>query len=242
MVAPRDTAAPTAPGTPTSSGNTGNTVNLSWPAATDNVGVTGYQVFRDGTLLRTVSGTTYTDTSAATGTTYSYTVKARDAAGLVSPSSPALSVTTHLVNTAAWYTMKNLNSGNCITAAGTGDTAALQAAPCAVPAGADQAFRFTPTGTGAYFVELRALSTKVWDVSGASTADNGQVFVYGNHGGTNQQWKLTKHAVNGSFSMANVNSTMCVQFAGGSAAVGAQLQQATCAATDFQRFSLAVAQ
>lgn len=93
---PSDTVAPTAPtNLATVTANvTDVAVPLSWTAATDNVGVAGYKVYRNGTEVATVSGTTYTDTGLTASTAYSYTVKAYDAAGNVSPSSATLSVTT----------------------------------------------------------------------------------------------------------------------------------------------------
>ena len=55
---------------------------LNWNASTDNVGVTGYRVYRGGTEIGSVGTTTsYTDTTVAGATTYSYTVRAFDAAG-----------------------------------------------------------------------------------------------------------------------------------------------------------------
>jgi chitodextrinase len=237
-VTARDITAPTAPGAPASSANTGTSVSLSWPAATDDVGVTRYQVFRDGALLTTVSGTSYTDSSTATGTTYTYTIKARDAADNLSPASSPLSVTTHLVNTAAWYTASNLYSGSCITAAGTAVASALQQKACATPAGANQAFRFIPTDNG-YFKVLSRGTTLIWDVASASIAENAQIVLNTDNTGTNQQWKLTKNAVDGSMSFTGRASDKCLQFAGGSNVEGAQLQQATCAATNYQRFNLA---
>jgi chitodextrinase len=69
-------------------------VNLSWSASTDNVSVTGYKVFRDGTLVTTTPGTSYQDTGRAASTTYSYTVLARDAVGNESAQSSAVTATT----------------------------------------------------------------------------------------------------------------------------------------------------
>ncbi|MFJ8042062.1 glycoside hydrolase family 6 protein [Kitasatospora sp. NPDC096147] len=90
---PGDTTAPTAPtgltGTATSS-----SVTLGWTASTDNVGVTGYQVFRGGTLVGTTTSPSYTDSGLTAATAYSYTVRARDAAGNVSAASAALAVST----------------------------------------------------------------------------------------------------------------------------------------------------
>jgi chitodextrinase len=92
-----DAIAPTAPTGLVASSPTATQVNLSWSSATDNVGVTGYQIFRGGSQIGTVgSVTTYTDSTVLAGTTYSYTVKAVDAALNVSPASTAASVTTLL--------------------------------------------------------------------------------------------------------------------------------------------------
>ena len=56
-------------------------MKLTWNAASDNVGVTGYNVFRNGTQVGTSTSTSYTDSGLTASTAYSYTVKARDAAG-----------------------------------------------------------------------------------------------------------------------------------------------------------------
>ncbi len=71
-------------------------VNLTWGSSTDNTGVSGYTIYRDGSQLSTVSGTTlnYTDDSALPQTTYAYTVDAYDLAGNHSAQSPAATVTT----------------------------------------------------------------------------------------------------------------------------------------------------
>src|SRR6185295_4902941 len=78
-----DTTPPTAPtGLTATFNSTTNTIDLSWTAATDNVGVTGYRIFRDGGLIPTttpVTGTTFSD-AGQTGT-HSYAVSAVDAAG-----------------------------------------------------------------------------------------------------------------------------------------------------------------
>ncbi|MDQ1723144.1 MAG: hypothetical protein QOG52_172 [Frankiaceae bacterium] len=89
-----DTTPPSAPGSLTSPSHTSSSVALSWNASTDNVGVTGYRVYRNGSQVGTPSGTSYTDTGLAASTAYSYTVKAVDAAGNLSAASNTLSVTT----------------------------------------------------------------------------------------------------------------------------------------------------
>jgi chitodextrinase len=89
-----DTTAPTAPTNLTASGTTQTATNLSWTASTDNVAVSGYDVFIDGSLVASVTGTTYTATGLTSSTTYSFFVQAKDAAGNISGNSNTVSVTT----------------------------------------------------------------------------------------------------------------------------------------------------
>src|SRR5882762_8614519 len=80
-----DTIAPTAPTGVVATAAGGSLVNLTWSASTDDVGVTGYIVKRNGTQVATPTTTSYADTGLSSATTYNYTVSARDAAGNVSP-------------------------------------------------------------------------------------------------------------------------------------------------------------
>ncbi|WP_068619093.1 glycosyl hydrolase family 18 protein [Paenibacillus tuaregi] len=98
-VSPGDTQAPTAPTGLKSTAKTASSVTLSWSASTDNVGVTGYDVYNGSTLAASVTGTTATIIGLKANTAYSFTVKAKDAAGNVSAASAAVSVTTDNTNT-----------------------------------------------------------------------------------------------------------------------------------------------
>ena len=71
-------------------------VDLTWSASTDNVGVAGYQISRNGGILASVGGAalTYADQSVTSNTSYTYTVAAFDAAGNYSNASNSLQVTT----------------------------------------------------------------------------------------------------------------------------------------------------
>lgn len=90
-----DTQAPTAPTNLTSPAKTSSSVSLSWGASSDNVGVTGYNVYSGANQVLTVSGTTATVSGLSPSTAYTFTVRARDAAGNVSAASNSLSVTTN---------------------------------------------------------------------------------------------------------------------------------------------------
>ena len=90
-----DTTAPTAPTSLASTSKTATSISLSWTASTDNVGVTGYDVYANSVLKTTVTGLTATITGLTASTSYSIYVKAKDAAGNASASSSTIAVTTN---------------------------------------------------------------------------------------------------------------------------------------------------
>jgi chitodextrinase len=69
-------------------------INLSWTAATDNVRIAGYKIFRDLVYIGSTSALSYASAGLAAGTTYSYTVMAYDSSGNTSLQSPAVTGTT----------------------------------------------------------------------------------------------------------------------------------------------------
>ncbi len=91
---PLDTEAPSVPGNLSASAPASNRVELSWSAASDNIRVSSYLVYRDGTLLDTTSGTNFSDGTVSANTLYSYRIAARDEAGNDSAQSAAVSITT----------------------------------------------------------------------------------------------------------------------------------------------------
>ncbi|MDC0708103.1 glycosyl hydrolase family 18 protein [Stigmatella sp. ncwal1] len=90
-----DTQAPSVPANLTSPSKTSTSVSLSWSASNDNVGVTGYDVYRNGSLVGSTSSTSYTASGLTASTAYSFSIRAKDAAGNVSAASSTLSVTTN---------------------------------------------------------------------------------------------------------------------------------------------------
>lgn len=89
-----DTALPSAPAGLAVSIVSPTTLNVSWLPATDNVGVAGYRLYRDGIEISAPAGTQYPDTSLVPSTTYRYAVAAFDAAGNTSTRSAEVVATT----------------------------------------------------------------------------------------------------------------------------------------------------
>ncbi|MGW4648550.1 NPCBM/NEW2 domain-containing protein [Kitasatospora sp. NPDC004289] len=89
-----DTTAPSTPSGLATANLTDASVDLSWNASTDNVGLTNYQVLRNGSVIGTTTGTTFTANGLAGSTGYTFTVKAVDTTGNVSAASNAAAVTT----------------------------------------------------------------------------------------------------------------------------------------------------
>jgi chitin-binding protein len=125
-----DTQAPTRPTGLTSSNVTESAATLSWAAASDNIGVTKYEVYRDGKLISTSASRTFSDSGLSASTAYAYTVIALDAANNRSVASAALTVTTKSAvvtplpgTAAAWDNTKIYLAGDKVTFNGVEYTA-----------------------------------------------------------------------------------------------------------------------
>ncbi|MHA6757199.1 RICIN domain-containing protein [Streptacidiphilus sp. PAMC 29251] len=244
-----DTTAPSNPSGLSAGATTASSISLNWSASTDNVGVTGYNVYRGGAQVGTATGTSYTDSGLSASTAYSYTVKAFDAAGNLSAASNTATVTTSAsgggggggsINASAWYTVTNANSGKCVDAqgGGTGNGTAVQQWACGA-GNTNQQWQFQPTDSGYYKVVSHNATSEAWDVSGGpgSTGNGVQIQLWSYGGGTNQQWKPTQNA-NGSYTFTPRNSgTQCLDAA--STSDGARTQQWTCNGNTAQAFTLA---
>ena len=135
--APPDTQAPTVPGTPASSGVSSAQITVSWAASTDNVGVTSYTLERCAevgcsafTPIATQPGLSVTDTGLTPSTSYSYRVRATDAAGNVSAYSPVATTTTLGVTSGlrVEYTFSEGNGSTAADTSGSGVTGTLNGA------------------------------------------------------------------------------------------------------------------
>jgi hypothetical protein len=107
----KDTQAPTVPTNLTTTTIEKNSISLKWDASSDNVAVTGYEVYRNAILVSTVTSTSFTHTGLTSDTNYTYSIKAIDAQSNRSSSSISVSVTTH----PDWYTYSLLDEqGNTV--------------------------------------------------------------------------------------------------------------------------------
>lgn len=119
-----DTEPPSTPGTPAASGVTSTGLTLTWTASADNVGVTGYDVYRalgsgSFALAGSAAAATYTDSGLTPSTTYRYQVRAKDAAGNASAASGIATVTTGAGGGGTCkvaYSAQNWGGGNGFTA------------------------------------------------------------------------------------------------------------------------------
>jgi hypothetical protein len=102
-----ETTAPTIPGSLNASAASGTQINLSWSASSDNTGVRGYGIYRDGVLVNTADQNTlnYSDTNLIPSTNYVYRVDAFDGSGNHSAQSTSRSATTQ---TTATYTFNSV--------------------------------------------------------------------------------------------------------------------------------------
>jgi Bacterial Ig domain len=110
-----DTTPPSVPTGLTAGAASSSEIDLSWNASTDNVGVTGYNVFRGGAKIGTSTTSSYADAGLTASTSFSYTVSAFDAAGNTSAQSASASATTlpstggggGIPSTLGWYQIPN---------------------------------------------------------------------------------------------------------------------------------------
>lgn len=89
-----DTSAPSPPSDPRLNSASESSISMSWDAATDDVGVVYYDVYRDGNLVGSTFDTSFTESDLDSDTSYSYTVVAIDGAARLSVPSSALSART----------------------------------------------------------------------------------------------------------------------------------------------------
>ena len=89
-----DTTAPSVPANLAGTAVSSSQINLIWAASADNVGVTGYKIFRNGTQIGTTTTNSYSNTGLTASTVYTYTISAYDAVGNNSAQAGGINVIT----------------------------------------------------------------------------------------------------------------------------------------------------
>lgn len=112
FIAINDSQAPTAPTELVSSNVSYGSVSISWKASTDDLGVSSYEVFQDGVSVGTTFATSMAVTGLSPNTTYSFTVKAKDAANNSSAASQAINVKTDVADAEAPSVPANLSAAS----------------------------------------------------------------------------------------------------------------------------------
>ena len=107
-----DTEAPTAPTNLVTSSITESTVDLSWNDSSDNIGVSGYDVYQGATKIATVTSNTFQVTGLTHSTSYNFSVIAKDAAGNESAASNTINATTLAPDTEAPSAPSSLSASN----------------------------------------------------------------------------------------------------------------------------------
>jgi chitodextrinase len=172
-----DTQAPSVPAGVNANVINATQVNLSWQAASDNVGVAGYTIYRDGNVLTTVVGSTlnYSDFSAMPTTTYAYSVDAYDLAGNHSAQSSPVSVTTPVMPPSLTFNVNAdtyVNSGSPTSSYGSATVWRVDASP-----DFHAYLKFTVQGLAGYpiqsaYLEVFANSNSNIGISALTVADN----------------------------------------------------------------------
>lgn len=116
-----DALSPSLPSGLTASSASSASINLAWSASIDNIGVTGYRIYRDGTLKATVNALAWQETGLTASTSYCYTVSAIDAAGNESAKTPQVCATT-VSDTVAVVNANSLGLNESFDSSATGDS------------------------------------------------------------------------------------------------------------------------
>jgi fibronectin type 3 domain-containing protein len=197
-----DTTPPTAPTNLTATPISQSQINLSWTASTDNVGVTGYLVERctgavctNFSQVATPTGTSYSDGALSASTSYSYRVRATDAAGNLSSYSNVASSTTPAAATASLASNPNsVSFGN--VAFGNSKTA-----PLVLSNTGNASATISQTNVSGSAFSISGLSVPFMLAAGQNTSFNA-TFTPGTYGAVTGSVSIVSNAVNSPFSVS----------------------------------------
>jgi endonuclease I/chitodextrinase len=170
-----DTEAPTAPLNVVASNNTNTTIQLNWTASTDNVGITSYLIYADGSLLTTSVTNSIVLTGLTQNTSYDFVVYATDAAGNTSAASNTVTTsTTNIIDVEAPTIPLNLVASNeshsSVSLSWTAATDNVGVIGYSIYQ--DNVFILTVVGTSANITGLTAETTYSFTVTALDEANN----------------------------------------------------------------------
>jgi hypothetical protein len=234
-----DVTAPTTPTALTTTA-TSTTVSLNWLASTDNIGVTGYDLYQAGAFIATTAATSYASTALTKNTAYSFTVRAHDAAGNNSALSSAAAITTPIVDVGLKYKLLNTSSTLCLDAGAASTLVGQSLQLFACTASRVQNWMFVATSGGYYSVVPANQQLWAWTVNAlTSTLNNANVTVDLNLALGTQQWMPVLDAGSTtSMHFVNKNSGKCLSAPAASTATG--LQQYDCNGSAGQSYGYTV--
>ncbi|WP_104088956.1 hypothetical protein [Cryobacterium sp. N19] len=230
-----DVSRPTSPTNLTATSTTDAAATLTWTAASDNVGVAIYRLYRDGERVGPdITGRTYTDTGLNVGTTYVYTVDAVDAAGNFSTMSSAVTATTsQSPSSTSWYRVKS--GGLCVTGS-TNANGPVTVQVCNESL-TTQLWQYDLVNQSDYLINSQAAAGLAWQ----RTTTAAVVMATRNTRDSSQQWGGTLSG-NGLYQFVmqvNKNKTECITVP--SYTAGTALQTQGCSAGSAQQFTLTAA-
>lgn len=226
-----DTEAPTAPGTPVASVTTSTGTTLTWTASTDNVGVVGYEIYRGTTLAGTSATLSFTDSGLTPVTAYSYTIKAKDAAGNSSAASRATSVTTKAkaISPNSWYKIVNPNSTFCLDGNEAKKVSGVELIVFGCHGGTNQNWKFQADGKIlAQYAPLYMQPVNSAQNAGMELASTGP----------RQSWSLVTTNIDEQFQIRNDSTGYCLDVGSNPRAIDQVVQKACTATSLAQRFTL----
>ena len=179
VIAPPDKTPPSVPPGGNGSSNNPTTTTLTWNASTDNVGVAGYYLLRNGSVLTTTASLYYQDSGLTSSTTYTYNVEAFDLGGNISAPSTPISVTTKDVTPPSTPTGVMATASSCqkvtLTWSPSTDNVAISSYIVfwgLAPAALTQVGRASATGTSYPSYPLTAGTTNYYGVEAVDTSGN----------------------------------------------------------------------
>jgi hypothetical protein len=237
--ASRDTDAPSAPAV-TVSGTTATSTTLTWKASTDNVGVVGYDLYRNSVMVASGVGNTWTDNSLVRNMSYTYKLDARDAAGNIA--STEVIVKTLRFDPSIWYTVRaSQATGQCVDASGNGTSNYTSLILWGCTGGDNEAWKFVPLANDTFRISARHAPSAGWAIP---TYGNGSATLWTYDNATTSQWRILDVGTSGTMlQFVNVATGKCLDLTGDKTLNNTALVQANCVtltAKDSQAFTIAV--